>query len=50
MSVYILLRSKFFSILLYDQPFSRYNVFENQKCTEGTRTDLKTHYSQTYPK
>ncbi len=27
-------RSKFHPVSLYDQPFSRYKVFESRKCTE----------------
>ncbi len=34
----------FQSVLLYDQPFSRYRFFENRKCTEWPQNDL-THLS-----
>ncbi len=35
------LRPKFHSISLYDQPFSRYRLFENRKCTELPQNDFK---------
>ncbi len=37
-------RPKFWSVLLYDYPFSRYNMYkagENQKCTEWPQTELE---------
>ncbi len=33
-------RDKFSSVSLYNQPFSRYKVVENRKCTEWPQTDL----------
>ncbi len=41
---YLPLRSKFWSVLLYDKPFPRYNMYkvgESQKCTEWTQTELE---------
>ncbi len=32
---------KFLSVLLYDQPFSRYRAVENRKCTEWPQSDLE---------
>ncbi len=37
---YVSLRPKCWSILLYDQRFSRYRVAENQKCTEWPQIEL----------
>ncbi len=31
---------KFHSLLLYDQPFSRYNIVKNRKCIEWPQNDL----------
>ena len=35
------LRSKFSSVLLYDQPFPRYKIVKNRKCTEWSQTALE---------
>ncbi len=34
-------KPKFSSVLLYDQPFSRYKVVENWKCTEWPQIDIE---------
>ncbi len=38
---YLSLRPKFWPIVVYNQPFSRYTGAENQKCTEWPRNDLE---------
>ena len=38
---YLPLRPKFWSVLLYDQRFSRYKVDETRKCTEWLQTKLE---------
>ena len=41
---YLPLRPKFWSVLLYDYPFPRYNMYnvgEKQKCTEWPQTELE---------
>ncbi len=41
---YLLLRSKFCSVSLYDLPFPRYNMYkvgENRKCTEWPQTEFE---------
>ncbi len=40
-TAYLPPRPTFSSILLYDQPFPRYKVAKNRKCTECTQTELE---------
>ncbi len=42
-------KPKFHSVSFYDQPFSRYNVVENWKCTGWPQNDLKHLTDNSYP-